>query len=339
MKSLIERIQPRHADVGAQPSFSDAIAEHGLPVLTRGGVVTLQINVGKLCNMACHHCHVDASPKRTEIMERATADRLIELLERNPGIETVDITGGAPELNANFRSLVTRARELGKHVIDRCNLTVLLEPAVAGVAGFLAAQRVHVIASLPCYTRENVESQRGKGAFDKSIQSLALLNVLGYGTDPNLRLDLVYNPGGAFLPSPQPKLEADYKDQLLGNFGVRFDNLLTLTNMPIKRFAESLARDGKHEEYMSLLVHHFNPATVDGLMCRSLISVSWDGQLYDCDFNQMLELPLAGSRTRDGFAIWDLDSFDDLVGAAIATDAHCFGCTARAGSSCSGALA
>jgi len=306
--------------------------------LTRAPVTTLQINVGKRCNQACHHCHVEAGPKRPEMMSAETAERVLELLAASPEIKTVDITGGAPELNPNFRTLVRRSRARGVRVIDRCNLTVLFEPGQGDLAQFLASEGVAVTASLPCYTAENVESQRGLGVFDKSIEALAELNRLGYGElGSGLELDLVYNPVGAFLPPPQAKLEADYKRELGDRFGLRFNRLLTITNMPISRFAHMLEREGRHEAYMSTLVNHFNPATVDGLMCRHLVSVGYDGALYDCDFNQMLEIEIGGLEPGRN-TIADIESFADLAGAPIATDSHCFGCTAGAGSSCGGAL-
>jgi radical SAM/Cys-rich protein len=316
------------------PRFADPLAAHGLPPLTRGPVTTLQVNVGKLCNQACHHCHVEAGPKRTEIMPETVADRVLELLAASPEVTTVDVTGGAPELNPHFRRLVRETRALGRDVIDRCNLTVLFEPGMDGLAEFLAEQGVAVTASLPCYGAENVEKQRGAGVFDKSIRALQRLNALGYGRGDGLALDLVYNPVGAFLPPPQAELEARYKDELRRGFGIDFDRLLTITNMPIKRFAEALARAGEQAAYMGLLVNHFNPATVEGLMCRSLLSVGWDGALYDCDFNQMLELPLGGGPA----TIFALHGLGDLTGAPIATAAHCYGCTAGPGSSCGGAL-
>jgi len=324
---------------GTPNTFDETLARHGISRLTRGRVTTLQINVGKLCNMACHHCHVEAGPKRTEIMTERTARRLCDLITSDANIAIVDLTGGAPELNPSFRMLVEHARSHGKHVIDRCNLTVLLEPGLEDLPEFLAAQRVRIVASLPCYQRANVEKQRGKGAFDRSVTALLRLNALGYGTAarPDLPLDLVYNPGGAFLPPAQARLEATYKKELRELFGIEFCSLLTLTNMPIKRFADALAREGKHDEYLSLLASHFNPGTVDGLMCRSLVSVGWDGELYDCDFNQMLELPLRTSAD-ERRTIWDLDSFQALLEGPIATAPHCFGCTAGSGSSCGGAL-
>lgn len=295
----------------------------------------LQINVGKFCNQACSHCHVEAGPKRTEIMEQKTAERLIELLDRSPTIHTVDITGGAPELNPHFRYLVREARQRGKAVIDRCNLTVFFEKGQEETAHFLKNHRVNITASLPCYSKENVDKQRGNGVFDKSIRALRILNELGYGRDnTGLELDLVYNPVGAFLPPPQEKLEADYKKELKELFGIEFNRLYTITNMPIKRFLDFLNRTGQWEDYMTSLVNHFNPQAALGVMCRNLISIGWDGQIYDCDFNQMLEMPIGGKRR----TIWDIESFDALVAGDIAFADHCYGCTAGAGSSCGGAL-
>jgi radical SAM/Cys-rich protein len=318
----------------ASDDFSDTLRQHGLSELRRREVTTLQINVGKLCNQACHHCHVEAGPKRTEIMPANVAERVLALLAATPSIQTVDITGGAPELNANFRVLVEKSRRMKKQVIDRCNLTVLFEPEQETLPEFLAANKVEITASLPCYTESNVDQQRGKGAFEKSIRALRLLNSIGYGkVGSELVLNLVYNPLGASLPPPQEKLQADYKVQLLEHFGIEFDRLFTITNMPIKRFAEFLAREGKHESYMSLLANHFNPATVESLMCRDLVSVGWDGKLYDCDFNQMLDLETPGRKN-----IWEIDSYAELANSRIATDSHCFGCTAGAGSSCGGSL-
>jgi radical SAM/Cys-rich protein len=315
-------------------NFRDALLQHGLGKLRRREVTTLQINVGKLCNQACHHCHVEAGPKRTEIMPADVAERLMTLLAATPSIHTVDITGGAPELNANFRTLVTESRNMRKHVIDRCNLTVLFEPGQEMLAEFLAANQVEITASLPCYTEGNVDQQRGKGAFEKSIRALHLLNTIGYGQQGSgLVLNLVYNPLGASLPPPQEKLEADYKRELRDHFEIEFNRLFTITNMPIKRFAEFLSREGKHEAYAALLTNHFNPATVENLMCRDLVSIGWDGRIYDCDFNQMLDLETPGGKD-----IWEIVSFSVLANSLIATDSHCFGCTAGAGSSCGGSL-
>jgi radical SAM/Cys-rich protein len=316
-------------------SFESTLLANSIEPLRRDSVTTLQINVGKLCNQACHHCHVEAGPKRTEIMTAETAERVIAMLGASPNVRTVDITGGAPELNPNFRGLVTRSRELGREVIDRCNLTVLFEPGMEDLADFLALHKVQIIASLPCYTAANVDAQRGHGVFDKSVAALQKLNEIGYGMPGStLQLNLVYNPLGARLPPDQKGLEADYKRELRQQFSIEFNSLFTLVNMPIKRFADFLNRSGKEAEYATLLAAHFNPATIPGLMCRSLVSVGWDGQIYDCDFNQMLEMGIGGRR----LTIWDLDRFDELAGRHIATASHCFGCTAGAGSSCGGAL-
>jgi radical SAM/Cys-rich protein len=306
----------------------------GAPPLRRARVTTLQVNIGLRCNLACHHCHVESGPKRTERLDAKGLARIVELLDRNPGVATLDLTGGAPELHDGFRDLVRAARERGRRVRDRCNLTVLEEPGQEDTAEFLAAQQVDVVASLPCYGPENVDRQRGRGVFDGSIRSLQRLNALGYGRDPALRLDLVYNPVGAFLPPAQAALEAEYRERLGADFGIVFDRLLTITNMPIQRFAHQLMRDGEYEAYLTLLVSHFEAANLTGVMCRSLISVAWDGTLYDCDFNQALGLPLPGPRR----TIFDVDDLDRLEGDPITTGAHCFGCTAGAGSSCGGAL-
>ena len=318
------------------PNFAAALAEHALPALRRARVETLQVNVGRRCDLACHHCHVEAGPKRTESMDAKTAARVIELLASDPGVGTLDLTGGAPELCENFRFLVSEARALGRAVIDRCNLTVLFEPGQEDTAEFLAGHGVKVVASLPCYTAGNVDAQRGKRVFERSVAALQKLNALGYARpESGLALDLVYNPLGPSLPPDQSGLEATYRSELREQFGIEFDHLATITNMPIKRFAHALERDGRHAEYMGLLVNHFNPDTVPALMCRFLVSVGWDGALYDCDFNQMLELPLGA----DAKTIWDVDQLSELADAPIAIASHCFGCTAGSGSSCGGALA
>jgi radical SAM/Cys-rich protein len=323
----------------AAPHFEGTLAAHGLGPLVRGPTTTLQVNVGKRCNQACHHCHVEAGPQRREMMTYEVAKRVLTLLARSSGVELLDLTGGAPELNPNFRWLIREARRLGRRVIDRCNLTVLLEPGMEDLPDFLAAHLVEVVASLPCYGPANVDRQRGHGVFEKSIVAIRRLNALGFGRPgTSLRLDLVYNPVGAFLPPPQAELEARYREELRGRFGIEFHRLLTLTNMPINRFAAALAREGQHAAYMSLLVNHFNRATVAALMCRSLVSVGFDGRLYDCDFNQMLELPLGAGCGGGPRTAWDLSSLDGLTGHPIATGRHCFGCTAGAGSSCGGAL-
>jgi radical SAM/Cys-rich protein len=316
-------------------SFDDLLARHGAHRLRRSRLTTLQVNVGKRCNQACHHCHVDAGPMRREQMDLRTAERVLELLACNPGIELLDLTGGAPELCPHFRMLVSGGRGMGRKVIDRCNLTVLFERGQEDTAQFLAQHKAAIVASLPCYGPENVERQRGRGVFEKSIAALRLLNGLGYGLPGSeLTLDLVYNPVDPALPPAQAELEARYREELGQHFGISFHHLLTLTNMPIARFATDLARQGREAEYLSLLVNHFNPATLPGVMCRSLLSVGYDGILYDCDFNQMLEIPLgAGRRT-----VWDGDNLEKLAEQPIATATHCLACTAGAGSSCGGAL-
>lgn len=302
--------------------------------LERTSLETLQVNIGKRCNQACFHCHVESSPTRTENMELSTVDRLLDLLAREDSVRTVDITGGAPELNPHFRHFVRSIVAMGKEVIDRCNLTVLFEPGQEDTASFLAEQGVQVVASLPCYLQDNVDAQRGKGVFDKSIRALQQLNALGYGVSGSgLLLHLVYNPVGEHLPPPQAALQADYHEYLLEHFQIVFNQLFTITNMPIKRYRKMLERQGSLQEYMQLLLHHFNADALTGVMCRQLVSVGWDGQVYDCDFNQMLDMPIGGvSRS-----IWDVDRLSDF-GSKIAVGDHCFGCTAGAGSSCTGAL-
>jgi len=318
----------------AAPSFATALEAAGLGPLRRARTTTLQVNVGLRCDLACHHCHVEAGPKRTEALDARLAARVLEVLEKHPALDTLDLTGGAPELNPHFRSLVHGACALGRRVIDRCNLTVLFEPGQEDTAEFLAREGVDVVASLPCYTAGNVDAQRGKRVYERSVEALRTLNALGYAAPGSgLVLDLVYNPLGPSLPPPQPALEADYRREL-GALGLRFDRLLTLTNMPIQRFARDLARRGESEAYLALLVNHFNPATVDALMCRSTLSVAFDGSLYDCDFNQALALPLGGAQA----SLFELDDVDALLGRPVATGAHCFGCTAGAGSSCGGSL-
>ena len=298
--------------------------------LQRGRSTTLQINLGKLCNQSCSHCHVEAGPLRTENMDRKTVDRIFSLLRNSPTIETVDLTGGAPELNPHFIDLIKFCRNLGLQVIDRCNLTVLTEPGQENTAQFFKENGVRVIASLPCYSKENVEKQRGKGVFDKSIKALKLLNSLGYGNG-SLQLDLVYNPSGPFLPPSQKKLEEAYHLELRELFGIEFNQLFTITNMPIKRFLDDLISQEKYEDYMNLLVNSFNLKNLDHLMCRSLISIGWDGKIYDCDFNQMVEMPLLKS-------IWEISSFEELISEKIQFANHCYGCSAGEGSSCNGAL-
>ena len=312
--------------------FAEKLIAHGLE-LRHSRTEILQINVGKLCNLTCNHCHVNAGPKRKEIITRETIDRILDWLAKTD-IGTVDLTGGAPEMIPDFRYFISRVKELDRHIIDRCNLTILLESGYAGTAEFLAENHVEIVASMPCYSRENVDAQRGNGVFQNSITALKHLNSLGYGTDPNLPLHLVYNPGGAFLPGPQAELQSDYKIALAEDFGIHFNQLFTITNMPISRFASWLKHSGELEGYEQLLLNSFNPSTVDGLMCKNTLNISWRGEVYDCDFNQML-----GMQWRNGapYLLWDIDP--DLVeNRKILTGDHCFGCTAGAGSSCGGAL-
>lgn len=317
--------------------FEARVRQEGVQ-LRRTSIDTVQINVGKLCNQACIHCHVDAGPKRPEIMDRRTAELALEFA-RAAEAQTVDITGGAPELNPSFRFLVEQARRDGRHVLDRCNLTVLFEPGQEDLAEFLAGMGVEVVASLPCYLPENVTKQRGQGVYEKSVEALRRLNTFGYGQDGSgLVLNLVYNPVGAHLPPPQAKLEADYKQELGTRFGIRFNHLYTLTNMPIARFAHMLQRQGNLDAYLELLATAFNPATLDGMMCRHLVSVSWDGFLYDCDFNQMLNMCLGNGKP---FRLGEQPAAELvclLAQREILVGSHCYGCTAGAGSSCGGTL-
>jgi radical SAM/Cys-rich protein len=323
------------ARTGRWPAFDDRLSAAGVAPLHATGIEIFQMNIGKFCNQTCRHCHVDAGPERTEQMSRATADACIHALARTD-IPTLDITGGAPELNENFRWLVSEARRLGRHVIDRCNLSILLLKPHADLAEFLAENHVEVVASLPYFRPAQADAQRGEGIFDKSIEALQKLNALGYGVeDSGLVLNLVHNPVGAFLPPAQKSLETQFKRELSRQFGVVFNNLYTITNMPISRYLEFLLESGNFEGYMERLANAFNPAAAKSVMCRNTISVGWDGTLYDCDFNQMLELSLAEGMPRH---IRDFDAAA-LAGRRIATANHCYGCTAGAGSSCGGAVA
>lgn len=305
------------------------------PAIRRGRLETLQVNVGYRCNQSCFHCHVNAGPNRTEEMSAQVADVVLDFVKRRR-IGTLDITGGAPELNANFRRLVREARKLGVKVMDRCNLTILEQPGQEDLAEFLAENRVEVVASMPCYLQDNVERQRGKGVFDGSIRGLQKLNALGFGRDPALTLNLVYNPQGPALPPSQTGLEADYKRVLGETYGIVFNKLFVFANMPIQRFGTMLINRGEFDGYLQLLQDAHLDANLDGVMCRNLISVDWRGFVYDCDFNQMLDLPLTrGARTRVHLS--DLIA-DDIQGNPIRTAGHCYGCTAGQGSSCGGAL-
>ncbi|MDT8323200.1 MAG: arsenosugar biosynthesis radical SAM protein ArsS [Bacteroidota bacterium] len=320
--------------------FEAALRDNGLDLVPTG-IDTLQINVTRLCNQACLHCHVEASPKRTEQMDLRTVDQCLRILEEHPAIRAVDITGGAPELNPHFDYLVTRARALDRRVMVRSNLTVIIDgnpqngESKAYLPEFFAAQEVEVVSSLPHYQPYFTDRQRGRGVFEKSIEALQLLNRQGYGAeDGRLLLDLVYNPNGTFLPGDQKSLERDFKRVLLEKYGIRFTQLFTITNMPIRRFLDQLQREGTYGEYMEKLVSAFNPAAAAGVMCRSLLSVGYDGTLYDCDFNQMLDLSVAAGVPQN---VFDFD-FDRLLHRPVVFDGHCFGCTAGAGSSCGGAL-
>jgi len=306
------------------------------PPVKRGRLATLQVNLGYRCNQSCLHCHVNAGPHRREQMARKTIDEIIAFLERS-GVKSLDITGGAPELHPDFRLLVESVRRLGLHLIDRCNLTILNEPGFAGMADFLARNRVEIVASLPCYLEDNVESQRGKGVYASSIKALQRLNALGYGRPGSgLVLNLMYNPIGAVLPPPQQQLEADYRRELGKRAGIVFNQLFVLANMPIQRFGSTLVSNGQFDAYMQLLKSAHQDANLDTVMCRSLISVDWQGYVYDCDFNQMLGLPLQYSgqpraQLRD-LTVTELENRPVVVGE------HCYGCTAGQGSSCAGAL-
>lgn len=304
--------------------------------LTRRAIDTLQVNLGRYCNLACIHCHVESGPTRTEMMNREMVDAVLRFLASS-NISALDITGGAPELNANFDYLVESAVGLGRHVMDRCNLTVIFEPGKDYLPEFFKKHQVELVCSLPCYSQENVDKQRGKGTFDSSIRALQRLNDIGYGqADGNLILNLVYNPVGPHLPPPQEKLEQDYKRILVENFGIAFNHLYCLTNMPITRYATHLKLRGEYDCYLELLANNFNGATLDQVMCRNLISVGWEGLIYDCDFNQMLNLPIR-DRAGKPLHISSL-SIEQVRNHAITVGNHCYACTAGAGSSCGGTL-
>jgi len=315
-------------------AFAERLREAKALPLRATGIDVLQLNLGKVCNQTCAHCHVDAGPERRESMSRETAELCLRVLE-NSTIPTLDLTGGAPELNSQFRFLVREARRLARRVIDRSNLTILMAPGFDDLAEFLASEGVEVVASLPCYLEENCDRQRGAGVYQRSIDALQQLNRLGYGRPRSgLVLHLVYNPVGPSLPPPQPVLELAYRRELRERHGIEFTHLYTITNMPISRFLDDLLRTGQYEAYMEKLVMAFNPATLDRLMCRTTLSVDWRGYLYDCDFNQMLELGVADGLPQH---IRDFNPAT-LIDRPIVTGAHCFGCTAGNGSSCQGTL-
>lgn len=327
------------------------LLESDFPVLRRAKLETLQLNLGYLCNLSCTHCHVNAGPTRKELMTRETIDLVLEYIKVH-GVKTLDLTGGAPEMNPHFRYLVKQARAMDVHVMDRCNLTVLQEPGYEDLAEFLADQSVEVVASLPCYTQDNVDKQRGKGVFDGSMLALQKLNTLGYGKGhENRKLSLVYNPGGAFLPPPQIQLELDYKRELAEHFDIKFDQLFTITNMPISRFGSVLLSKGEFHNYMDLLKTAYSKENLSSVMCRSILSIDWEGYVYDCDFNQMLNIPMQSNGVSSNTSLIASDVklnnkklhlsqllARDLTGADIAVADHCYGCTAGQGSSCGGAL-
>ena len=339
-----------HVNAKGQDVFARQLAVDGRRLMG-SDVSTLQLNLGKMCNLACHHCHVEAGPDRDEIMTWDTMQRILDWFDQHRDdidVRTVDLTGGAPEMNPGFRRLVRALRERRVHVLDRSNLTILIDPGYDGLIEFLAECRVEIVASLPCYLEENVDKQRGSGVFRESIDALQRLNRAGYGLDEaDLRLDLVYNPVGYGLPPDQVELEKDYKHHLSQRYGIHFNNLWTITNMPIKRFEHALRRDGKYDQYMESLLQAHRPDNVEAVMCRSLVSVGWRGTIYDCDFNQMLQMPVAPLQfgpgddehlvETAGRKLWDYAP-GELVNRQIRTGAHCFGCTAGAGSSCTGAL-
>ena len=316
------------------PSFDETVREASGARLQAARIDTVQVNIGLACNLACLHCHVESGPKRTEAMSRTTMAAVLRAVASS-GASTVDITGGAPEMDPEFRWFVEAALTQGVRVMVRTNLTILIEPGYADLPAWCAARRLHLVASLPCYTEGNVDAQRGRGTFNGSVEALRRLNAEGYGVEVGLPLDLVYNPGGPSLPGPQAALEADYRRRLAEDWGVRFTRLLTIANMPIGRFARDLSRVGRLEGYVQQLAHAFNAATLDGLMCRHQLHVAWDGRLYDCDFNYAIGLGVEPS------ACGDIERFTPAAFLAreVATGAHCFGCTAGAGSSCGGALA
>ncbi len=316
-------------------TFAEALAAAGSGNLRSTHVSVLQINVGKRCNQACRHCHVDAGPDRVEVMSASVVEACLRFLDTS-GIPTLDITGGAPELHPSFREIVVRARAAGKHVMDRCNLTITGLPNYSDLPDFLAAHQVEVVASLPSYSSRQTDSQRGDGVFEQSLSALRRFNALGYGVEHSgLLLNLVMNPAGAFLPASQPALEADWKREMQRRYGIVFNRLYTITNMPISRYLDYLIESGNLESYMERLVDAFNPSTIDGLMCRYTLSVGWDGRLYDCDFNQMIELGALGGEPHTIFNA----TIDALDHRRIAVGPHCFGCTAGSGSSCGGATA
>jgi radical SAM/Cys-rich protein len=317
-------------------SFKGKLEKMGVFPLRATGIEIFQINVGKMCNQVCRHCHVDAGPDRKEIMTRETMQLCLDILAKS-AIKTVDLTGGAPELNPDFRWFVTEIKKLNKQIIVRCNLTIILaNKRFYNLPDFFREHRIEVVSSLPSFTKDRTDRQRGDGVFEDSIKALQMLNAVGYGKEgSNLVLNLVYNPAGAFLPPSQEALEKEYKDELLKNFGIKFNNLFAITNMPISRYLDYLLTLGNYDKYMAKLISAFNPAAVSNVMCRNTLSVGWDGLIYDCDFNQMLDLQISVQNSRH---LRDFD-LDMLSNRTIVVNQHCYGCTAGAGSSCGGAVA
>jgi radical SAM/Cys-rich protein len=327
------------AETVAVPHFAGLLSQRHLQPPRAAEVEVLQVNVGKVCNQTCRHCHVDAGPDRRERMSDEVVDACLRVLQSKPTIQTLDITGGAPEMHPRFRDLVRGARALGKRVIDRCNLTILVAPGFTDLPDFLAEQRVEVIASLPCYLEQNVDRQRGDGVFDRSLEGLRRLNQLGYGQpDTGLELNLVFNPLGPALPPNQQQLESDYRRELRTRYGIEFNRLYTITNLPISRFLDDLLQAGKFETYLQKLLDAFQPANLEGLMCRTTLSVDWQGKLFDCDFNQMLELGVEPAAPQTILELARTGDWTRLESRQIVTGRHCFACTAGAGSSCGGAL-
>jgi len=323
-------------DYFMEQKHKHTIKDEDMPIKKKS-IEIIQANIGLYCNQACSHCHVESSPRRKEMMSKEVARKILDIMASSPSVHTLDITGGAPELCPEFRYLVEGGRALGKDVIDRCNLTSLLEPGQEDTARFLSDNGVHIVASLPCYSAKNVNTQRGQGVFDRSIQALLILNSLGYASqESQLKLDLIYNPLGGFVPPPQAPLEEKYRQEMRDLFSIEFNQLFTMTNMPIKRFNDFLHRRGELQGYMELLIRNYNINTMSELMCYNLLNVCWDGQIYDCDFNQQLELQLQGKddqKHNKGMTVFELSCTDDLIGGDIAMDNHCFGCTAGMGSS------
>lgn len=330
----LEVLNANHNHDAGFPAFTTSLLEAGHPKLKPTNLGVLQINVGKRCNQSCAHCHVDAGPDRSEVMSKEILEKCLDVLKRS-SISTVDITGGAPELNPHFRWFVAECKQLGTHIINRCNLTIIVSnPRYHDLPQFFAMHGVHLICSLPHFSKLRTDHQRGEGVFDDSLRALKMLNDVGYGVeDTGLLLDLVHNPSGAFLPSDQSVMEKEFKSQLKRKYGISFNNLYSITNLPISRFLDFLIESGNYNAYMESLIQAFNPATIDNLMCRNTISVSWDGYLYDCDFNQMLDLKVASAKNH----INDFNP-EALAERSIAVNQHCYGCTAGSGSSCGGEL-